>query len=200
MIGWPPLERWGWPPAWRVSGFYRAFNEASMGLHGRGAGCEGRPAGCRMGVQGGLLHASTWARTTTRRRRETTQLFTSSGHALVALDHHSWTINGGRDGIGRLRRPVSGSNCVLHPTGMLQAACGGLAEGVGLVALGDLSPARTAFSSHRNISSRLRRIGGRGGIRTHGWFNPTLDFESSALNRTQPPFQMTWNYSSSAVA
>ena len=92
LIGWPPLERWGWPPAWRVSGFYRAFNEASMGLHGRGAGCEGRPAGCRMGVQGGLLHASTWARTTTRRRRETTQLFTSSGHALVALDHHSWAI------------------------------------------------------------------------------------------------------------
>jgi hypothetical protein len=30
--------------------------------------------------------------------------------------------------------------------------------------------------------------GGRGGIRTHGEFNPTLDFESSALNRTQPPF------------
>ena len=87
-----------------------------------------------------------------------------------------------------------------HPTGISQAACGGLAEGVGLVAFGDLSPARTAFSSHRNISSRLRRIGGRGGIRTHGWFNPTLDFESSALNRTQPPFQMTWNYSSSAVA
>ncbi len=52
---------------------------------------------------------------------------------------------GGRGGIGRLRRPVSGSNCVLHPTGMFQAACGGLAEGVGLVACGDLSPARTAF-------------------------------------------------------
>ncbi len=33
-----------------------------------------------------------------------------------------------------------------------------------------------------------REISGRGGIRTHGWFNPTLDFESSALNRTQPPF------------
>gem|GEM_PF-5131917 len=32
------------------------------------------------------------------------------------------------------------------------------------------------------------RTGGRGGIRTHGEFNPTLDFESSALNRTQPPF------------
>src|SRR5207244_2871778 len=31
-------------------------------------------------------------------------------------------------------------------------------------------------------------IGGRGGIRTHGGFHPTLDFESSALNRTQPPF------------
>jgi hypothetical protein len=30
--------------------------------------------------------------------------------------------------------------------------------------------------------------GGRGGIRTHGGFNPTLDFESSAFNRTQPPF------------
>ena len=34
-----------------------------------------------------------------------------------------------------------------------------------------------------------RKTGGRGGIRTHGEFNPTLDFESSALNRTQPPFQ-----------
>src|SRR5438552_1805361 len=33
--------------------------------------------------------------------------------------------------------------------------------------------------------------GGRGGIRTHGGFNPTLDFESSALNRTQPPFRMS---------
>ncbi len=32
------------------------------------------------------------------------------------------------------------------------------------------------------------RTGGRGGIRTHGEFNPTLDFESSAFNRTQPPF------------
>src|SRR4051794_39160161 len=30
--------------------------------------------------------------------------------------------------------------------------------------------------------------GGRGGIRTHGAFNSTLDFESSALDRTQPPF------------
>jgi hypothetical protein len=34
------------------------------------------------------------------------------------------------------------------------------------------------------------RNGGRGGIRTHGEFNPTLDFESSALNRTQPPFRL----------
>ena len=33
-----------------------------------------------------------------------------------------------------------------------------------------------------------RESSGRGGIRTHGWFNPTLDFESSALDRTQPPF------------
>ena len=33
-----------------------------------------------------------------------------------------------------------------------------------------------------------RRDGGRGGIRTHGEFYPTFDFESSALNRTQPPF------------
>ena len=29
---------------------------------------------------------------------------------------------------------------------------------------------------------------GRGGIRTHGEFYPTLDFESSALDRAQPPF------------
>ena len=38
------------------------------------------------------------------------------------------------------------------------------------------------------ISASSSRAGGRGGIRTHGEFNPTLDFESSALNRTQPPF------------
>ncbi len=30
--------------------------------------------------------------------------------------------------------------------------------------------------------------GGRGGIRTRGGNYPTFDFESSALNRTQPPF------------
>ena len=31
--------------------------------------------------------------------------------------------------------------------------------------------------------------GGRSGIRTHGEFNPTFDFESSALNRAQPSFR-----------
>ena len=31
--------------------------------------------------------------------------------------------------------------------------------------------------------------GGRGGIRTHGSGKATFDFESSALNQTQPPFQ-----------
>jgi hypothetical protein len=36
-----------------------------------------------------------------------------------------------------------------------------------------------------------RESSGRGGIRTHGWFNPTFDFESSALNRTQPPFLLS---------
>ena len=61
-------------------------------------------------------------------------------------------------------------------------------EGVGLI------PAaiclRLELRSHPTgmFQHRLRRNGGRGGIRTHGWFNPTLDFESSALNRTQPPF------------
>lgn len=34
--------------------------------------------------------------------------------------------------------------------------------------------------------------GGRAGIRTLGEFNPTLDFESSALNRTQPPFLLLY--------
>jgi hypothetical protein len=47
--------------------------------------------------------------------------------------------------------------------------------------------------SRRAIAANVRiqeagQTGGRGGIRTHGEFNPTLDFESSALNRTQPPF------------
>ena len=32
--------------------------------------------------------------------------------------------------------------------------------------------------------------GGRGGIRTHGDISATLDFESSAFNRTQPPFPL----------
>ena len=31
-----------------------------------------------------------------------------------------------------------------------------------------------------------RKNGGESGIRTHGRFNPTHDFESCALNRTQP--------------
>ena len=31
--------------------------------------------------------------------------------------------------------------------------------------------------------------GGRGGIRTHGTVSRSLDFESSALSRTQPPFR-----------
>ncbi len=35
------------------------------------------------------------------------------------------------------------------------------------------------------------RFGGRGGIRTHGDITATLDFESSALDRTQPPFRFT---------
>ena len=33
------------------------------------------------------------------------------------------------------------------------------------------------------------RNGGRGGIRTPGAVSHTLDFESSALSRTQPPFR-----------
>jgi hypothetical protein len=40
--------------------------------------------------------------------------------------------------------------------------------------------------------AKLKHSGGRGGIRTHGEFNPTLDFESSALNRTQPPFLLLY--------
>jgi len=52
---------------------------------------------------------------------------------------------GGRGGIDRLRRSVSGSNCVLIPPGCFNSAFGGLAEGVELIACGDLSPARTAF-------------------------------------------------------
>jgi hypothetical protein len=44
------------------------------------------------------------------------------------------------------------------------------------------------FSSHRSAIS-LRSFGGRGGIRTHGDISATLDFESSAFNQTQPPFQ-----------
>ena len=35
----------------------------------------------------------------------------------------------------------------------------------------------------------IHQIGGRGGIRTHGTVSRSLDFESSALNRAQPPFR-----------
>ena len=56
----------------------------------------------------------------------------------------------------------------------------------------------------RDASSRetpfLSRNGGRGGIRTRGRFNPTLDFESSALNRTQPPFRCRAAESSSRMS
>ncbi len=49
-----------------------------------------------------------------------------------------------------------------------------------------------AIAAESNVqhakTSSTAAAGGRGGIRTHGGFNPTLDFESSALNRTQPPF------------
>ena len=93
--------------------------------------------------------------------------------------------------------------------------CFGMAEGVGLSmrshrsaklelplarrnALTRVICGRTAFESPvvrtcqecRACSLHGKyRGGGRGGIRTHGRFNPTFDFESSALNRAQPPFQ-----------
>ena len=38
------------------------------------------------------------------------------------------------------------------------------------------------------------KIGGRSGIRTHGRFNPTLDFESSAFNRAQPSFPFLFTF------
>jgi hypothetical protein len=41
--------------------------------------------------------------------------------------------------------------------------------------------------------------GGRGGIRTHGEFYPTFDFESSALNRAQPPFRYELQLSKEAA-
>ena len=43
------------------------------------------------------------------------------------------------------------------------------------------------FSFYRSAIV-LGSFGGRGGIRTHGDITATLDFESSAFNRTQPPF------------
>jgi hypothetical protein len=51
-----------------------------------------------------------------------------------------------------------------------------------------LQRAYRPLSSTAGMATKLREAGGRGGIRTRGEFNPTLDFESSALNRTQPPF------------
>src|SRR3954469_19979523 len=44
------------------------------------------------------------------------------------------------------------------------------------------------YQTLTSFPATYKETGGRGGIRTHGGFNPTLDFESSALNRTQPPF------------
>ena len=39
-----------------------------------------------------------------------------------------------------------------------------------------------------SLDFAARNSGGRGGIRTHGTFYRSLDFESSAFDRTQPPF------------
>jgi hypothetical protein len=42
----------------------------------------------------------------------------------------------------------------------------------------------------------LKKNNGRDGIRTHGDISATLDFESSAFNRTQPPFpRELWDHS-----
>jgi hypothetical protein len=58
-----------------------------------------------------------------------------------------------------------------------------------------MSLATTMICRRWRCRDRLKRAalrsGGRGGIRTHGEFNPTFDFESSALNRTQPPFHFS---------
>ena len=60
------------------------------------------------------------------------------------------------------------------------------------VAASQLAPFSSRFLERGLVAAsketHISRAGGRGGIRTHGEFNPTLDFESSALNRTQPPF------------
>ena len=77
------------------------------------------------------------------------------------------------------------------------------AEGVGLIRL------RLTLRAARGSLSRCARLelrsnptsgmgpaaldlevphGGRGGIRTHGTFYRSLDFESSAFDRAQPPF------------
>ena len=53
---------------------------------------------------------------------------------------------------------------------------------------GILIAAQTRHILEIGVYSGGSRGGGRGGIRTHGGFNPTLDFESSASTRTQPPF------------
>ena len=53
---------------------------------------------------------------------------------------------------------------------------------------GTRSILRRARAAERIDPKKADRAGGRAGIRTLGGFNPTLDFESSALNRTQPPF------------
>ena len=120
----------------------------------------------------------------------------------------------GSGGIDRLRRSVFGLNYVLHPTGVFQHRLRrtGRRGGIGFARLAALGSNQGSHPSNKNgrggidclrqpvfgsncvlhptgmFQHRLRRTGGRGGIRTHGWFNPTLDFESSALNRTQPPF------------
>ena len=60
-------------------------------------------------------------------------------------------------GIGCLRQPVSGSNCVLiPPEGFMPASPGNGGGGIGRRRRPVLR-ARTAFSSHRKASCRLRR-------------------------------------------
>ena len=52
--------------------------------------------------------------------------------------------------------------------------------------IADLSCVEDQHLTKNALGSQAKN--GRGGIRTHGEFNPTYDFESYALNRTRPPF------------
>ena len=109
-------------------------------------GREGGPAGCRTGIRGGLLHPSTWAAHPLgkdAKGRSFCVFWPRIGGIRPSFLDDKW-----RKGWD-WSHPATCLRLELrsHPTGISQAACGGLAEGVGF------EP--TVGLTQRSISSRV---------------------------------------------